>query len=343
MKTKALLVASAAIVFLLSSCGSSATSGPAEKVLSSKTFTEVIKKYDKVADFQDGVSIVTKDYKEGAINSKGKEIVPPEFFQIFDASEGIIIAENYDYKYGAYTIEGELAVPFKYSKLKTFKEGLSCFKSHTENGYFYGYLTSKGEEVIPARYQEASSFSEGVACIGIRNGWHTDYGYIDNKGTEIITPGYNQARDFSEGIAMVKKSGKWFGIDKKENILFTLPKDIEPAGNFHEGMMLVGNDADNLGYINKEGELVIACEYIAADSFQGNQAVVVKMDGKNPTLYIIDKKGKIKSTLKSSAELKNYKPVEKSFEEVFESIDALKELGKIGDTLNSLFGEDNNN
>ena len=271
MRTKALWAASAAIVFLLSSCGSSAPSGPAEKVLSSKTFTEVIKKYDEVDDFQEGVSIVSKSYKKGAINSKGKEIVPPEFFRIFDASEGIIIAENYDYKYGAYTIEGELAVPFKYSKLKPFKEGLSCFESQTDKGYLYGYLTPNGEEVIPARYQEASSFSEGAACIGIRNGWHTDYGYIDNKGAEIIAPGYDRARDFSEGIAMVKKGGKWFGIDIKENILFTLPKDIEPEGNFHEGMMLVGNEAENLGFINKKGELVIACEYIAAHSFQGNR------------------------------------------------------------------------
>lgn len=145
------------------------------------------------------------------------------------------------------------------------------------------------------------NFHEGLAWVrvskGVKNQFGTDdwYGYIDNKGN-LVTPFiYQSDRNFSDGYACVRDdNSKYSVIDKQGNTVITLNKG-ERMGSFSEGLACIYKN-DSVGYINKNGELVIP--YFSAyrgDAFCGGLAPIEVT--KRSTQYI-DKNGNIIIPLK---------------------------------------------
>ena len=98
---------------------------------------------------------------------------------------------------------------------------------------------------------------------------------------------------FYEQMAVVKKSDKsWFILDRDFNKHF-LPEGYEVESySYSNGLLLVSkteNKEKKYGFVDKNCNVVIPCDFSYAESFDGKYAIVEK-DGKDA---VIDKRGKI--------------------------------------------------
>lgn len=194
-----------------------------------------------------------------------------------------------------------------------------------------GYIDDKGNTVIEPQFESVSKFREGLAIVRLNN----KYGFIDLKGNIVIQPIYDYAQDFSNGLAAVIKDKNHFYIDKHGQTKITLPDGVA-AYSFSEEMAAVyylekarwgfidkngkiiippkfGNyDGvpkfknglakvyinDKYGYINKKGEYAIEPQYLDAEDFLDEYAIVRDF-GANGKYKMIDLKGKVIKVLNS--------------------------------------------
>lgn len=267
------------------SCGG-AKNGPASEVLSKKTFSAVISKYDTVGDFYDGVAVVATGWSNlGVIDAKGKEIVECKYYNIYHSCDGMLLFYN-DSKYGYFNTKGEVVVePGKYDDANHFSCGVARVK---KNGK-YGYINTKGEEVIPLNFDSCRDFSENLARVYAKG----KYGFINLKGDFVIVPSYSDAEDFSCGVALVSKSGTEYVIDVEGNIIYTADKNTEFLDcEFVENLIPVIKKQGrtlSTGYLNTKGEEAIPFDFQYAMPFEDGVAIVLK-DNK---IYSINTKGEI--------------------------------------------------
>lgn len=328
MKQKLILLVCAIFsIALLTSCGSN--SGEPQDVLSKKVYTQVINKYDVVRDFVDGLSVVRLDYKYGAIDTDGEEVIPVTLRSLNNAVEEMLIAENEDGKCGAYNIDGELVIPLKFDGLEDFAFGLSRAKLDGKDGYKYGYINKNGEEIVPIIYDSAQdSFTEEMAWIATDepNSWSSKYGFVNING-EIVIPqsfagahgfscglamvrtkngygfidkegilvtrgDYDSAEDFSDGVALVEKDDKCSVIDVDGNTMFEIPSGLEFDSEYADGLLRVFNKKTRLyAFLGKDGKEVIPFTYYAADVFQNGQALVAELGEDGIVYKLIDTDG----------------------------------------------------
>jgi len=128
------------------------------------------------------------------------------------------------------------------------------------------------------------------------------WGYIDLEGNLIIPYKFIYAEEFSEGLALVfeecsdlKKAHSHY-IDSKGNVIIDLTNSEEGSKfdmwgtfeyekgkfNFYDGMACFVNSENKWGFINKEGEFAIPCQYDEAGIFSESVAYAVingKMTG----------------------------------------------------------------
>ena len=131
-------------------------------------------KYDFIGEFHQGVAIVVKNGKYGAILQGGHEIIDP----------------SYDY-------------------ISSFKDG---YADAIKNGIFFILNLSGNMCVkdgidymeIPRKYQQARDFKDGLCCVCRSEKW----GAIDKNGHEIIPTQYDYLSDFIKGVAIYRISSR---------------------------------------------------------------------------------------------------------------------------------------
>lgn len=191
----------------------------------------------------------------------GKIILPFDYIDMGEYSEGLVACENLDGKYGFLDLEGNIVIPFIYDDAGAFSEGLApVFKADgyintilgRMTSYKCGYIDKKGNVVIPFKFIGFNSaselvFHEGLAKQCVRNNKTANYhyGYIDTKGNWAIEPIFDNAEDFENGVAEVAINDKY-------------------------------------GYINKNGDIIIPCIYDKYGGFVIDDSIIeVKKDGVN--------------------------------------------------------------
>lgn len=160
------------------------------------------------------------------------------------------------------------------------------------------YASRDGKRITSLDFVFSDNFAEGLALVGVAG---RGYGFIDESGKFVIPPIYENAEGFRNGKAVVVRNGKQLLIDKNgnETDVFNSEK-YQDVREFSEGLCRVSTlkldfmdlayhtDYPELagvwGYINENGDEVIAPQYIYADDFTDGIAVVCK--GK----WTIDKK-----------------------------------------------------
>lgn len=380
---KSILISSATLATLLmvASCGGS-TSGPAEKVLNKKVYAQVVNKYDDVGYFVDGICIVKAGWNQyGAINNKGEEIIPTNVYYLGKVVEGMIVAEDKDYKYGAYNTKGELVIPFKYDEVENYSSGLARVKTGGYSNTKYGYVDKAGNEVVAAKYDQASkAFHEGLAYIATRDGWDYKYGFINPKGEEVVPLMYKDAENFSDGMAAVRTKNGWGYINTKGELVtaakyddcmafnegfaavaydkvvavinkkgeeqFQFPKNITPAGSYHDGVILVVNEkTEKFGYFDTKGEMVLPLEFAAADGFRDGKALTARAEKGEVIYEFIDKNGKVTGTIDDDTYTWDYEDVEDAFYLAVEKVENDAENGKDSSSSKSISSsnDDSNN
>ena len=163
-------------------------------------------KYDFVGTFSEGLALVmTKDFKHGFIDKKGREVIPCDFDDARKFHEGMASVEK-SRKRGYIDKTGRIVVPCIYDDAYDFKEGLAAVRK----GDKYGYIDKTGKEVIPLEFESGFDFSDGMAIVKKDN----LCGYIDKKGKLVIPYLYHLAFDFEDGRAIVLNDSGLGYIDK---------------------------------------------------------------------------------------------------------------------------------
>lgn len=166
-------------------------------------------------------------------------------------------------QFGFINKAGKLVVPAVYDDAFDFNEGLAA----VQKDGLWGYINKSGVLVIPFRYENAGRFAEGLAPV-MKNG---KYGYIDMSGNTIIPFVYKFAYPFANGKALAgEEESEVVVLDTRGNEVFAaLLRSV-----FYEDLALVINDKGKLGFMNQNGQTVIACQYDDAMIFREGLAAV---------------------------------------------------------------------
>lgn len=262
----------------------------------------------------------------GMINSRYEEVVPCIYEKINQFEYGVSVA-RLNGKYAVINTEGNIKKHLNYTNVggfsdddfaKAYIDDLECYIDRQGEAqcplYDYidywdeddydmalvtkdgkkGYMNKDFEEVVECKYDNIRGFCDGLARVELDG----LYGYVDSTGEVVIPIEYDDTDyDFYKGIVNVKKNGKWGAIDKSNNIL--VPLKYSKLSGFGEHSHISGmpnnvalakrNGGEVLVNINGEE---ISKLYDEIRKF-GNEsyAVVVNRDG-DVTFGAIGKDGK---------------------------------------------------
>lgn len=129
--------------------------------------------------FSEGLAAVKKKGKWGFIDEDGNEVIPPQYIDTSEFSNGIVRVMNEDGKCGYVNRQNEVIVPFEYDWMGTFDGKNHTFVINGFNPVFHlsgsrkeGLVDNKGKLLLPVIY-------DSVICTG------------------------------QDGIVLVKLDGKW--------------------------------------------------------------------------------------------------------------------------------------
>lgn len=204
-------------------------------------------------------------------------------------------------RFGFANREGKIVVPPQFSDVGNFSEGLASFASGKDSALKWGFINSLGKVVIPAKYSSVGSFHSGVAFVEVDREWRL----IDATGTLIsATKLTNQpywtgrgfiAEETSLRSGFLNLKGKYDLPPEYSRIapLFESQTDSRINGfgredyseeNYRDGMpvyrnakyFLIGKDG-RYGVADGVGNIILKPQFDDISSFnKGHAAVVVK-------------------------------------------------------------------
>ena len=234
-----------------------------------------------------GMAIFTDEQGlQGVVNAEGKVVVAPQYTEI-QVFQGGMAAVDKDGRFGLINTQGEEVVAPQYVYAEALDNGLALVQREDLQS---ALLNDKGELVFPftlaawvvaggedwvtvsqddtqtmKNIQGETLFTFNGAIdgyfpeVGLFSLWDGGKnGFIDETGKEVVPPRYEESNGFSEGLAAVRAGDKW-------------------------------------GYVNAQGEVVIAPQFTGnleeggriGNFYQGSALVFA--DGKG---FLIDKAGK---------------------------------------------------
>jgi len=247
---------------------------------------------------QDDVQLfpIMSKAKYGFINQNGKIIIEPQFEDTLKFGNGEMFSEGLhsvkkDDKWGFIDLFGNIVIPFEFTFVKSFSEGLAPVRvTRIEDGIYksyWGFINKKGEFVVKPKFSDAGQFSEGIAYV-VTDG---KVSYMNKQGEVIISEvgdSWGEQAIFSEGRAAVSKDRLWGFIDKEGEMI--IPQVYKNVSSFKDGLGAVKKENErNTGYINTEGEIVIEPKFTLAWPFSEGLAHVQE----GVTHKVINTKGEV--------------------------------------------------
>jgi hypothetical protein len=150
-------------------------------------------------------------------------------------------------------------------------------KSNIQNNNNYsnarfGFINKHGTNIISSNYVKASSYKEGLASVADHINGRLLYGYIDLLGGLKIEMKFDDALSFSEGLASVRLGNKWGYINHEGD--WVLAPNYVKAKNFSEGLAFVEKEGNTWAFIDQKGNQRIEVKSGLTPSFsQGMTAV----------------------------------------------------------------------
>lgn len=132
--------------------------------------------FSQIESFVNGVSIVTFDNLQGAINNQGQIIIPFQYEELQTSSQNRIAFYELG-SWGFFDHKGQIVIPATYEFVGPFNEGLAL----ASKGSLFGYINPYGKTIIPFQYDYASNFEDGAAYVQIKAASFT----IDKTGKKI--------------------------------------------------------------------------------------------------------------------------------------------------------------
>lgn len=241
--------------------------------------------------FTNGFSSFRQNGKVGLVNTKGKIILEPLYYEVGTFSDGLCaffvedeLSDDY-HKIGYVDANGNIVITPKSGDFGLFSgdsfdydfhEGFALYRIQ-DNKYnqFYGFLNKKGEVAIKTVYTYALPFKEGLAPV-----CHSGKcGFINTNGETVIPMKYSEVWNFSEGLAAVYDGKHWGYINKQG--YYVLPSKYGTIDE-HEG----------IGYVNHFKNGIVAV-YLGTGSYMADMEVVAPSEMQKNKFAFIDKSGKI--------------------------------------------------
>lgn len=153
-----------------------------------------------------GINYQTIKQKEGYINWLGKQVIPNNFEEGFDFSNGKAIIKKGS-KYGAINLRGRVIIQPKFELLGNFGNGLAPVFIDS----VWGYINSVGKVVIQPQYDEVRPFKNAFAAVKKGKKW----GLINQQGGLILPYNYLKPPEAlnNEKIRVLKNGVGYIEID----------------------------------------------------------------------------------------------------------------------------------
>lgn len=221
--------------------------------------------YPTARDFHEGLAAVNNEFYIDTKGERASFIdkIPYEILKAYSFHEGVAVVGcniNEELKFGVIDKDGNILIPFEYHEISDCSEGIVVCTTHFRHlgpSYDENIIRSiDGHYVGKRKYFKAFSFREGLCRISEAN----LYGFIDKEEKYVIPPFLYNARSFSEGLAAVQKKYSWNFINKENKTVIRL--DLKDVWDFHNGFATVKPfDPPLWGLIDKEGNYVIEPQY----------------------------------------------------------------------------------
>jgi len=217
-----------------------------------------------------------ENFKWGFIDRAGTEVIPCNFQDAQDFSQGLAAAKRKG-RWGYINHSGDWEIKAKYKRVNPFSDGLAVVYTTKDKVLV---IDLSGEIVFRADYQEISPFTDGVAIGRIQEA----YFLIDRKGQRIIDEPFEHISKPVDGQIRVRQRGLE-GVLTTSGSWLIKPtwKKVHP---FFEGMARFLNKT-GWGYLDRNGKIALAGPYDMAGNFHNGRAVVADAQG----FYLIDSKG----------------------------------------------------
>lgn len=218
----------------------------------------------------------------------GKEVIPLIYDFSIQFNEGLAVVQK-DKKYGAVDKAGHVIVPIIYDSMDQFREGLAWVRSRIG----VGYVDKNGREVVPAVYDKVEH-KDGVIWVrkDDKYGLYDNTGKL-LKSLASTGYKYTSRLSDDMYVVSEAEVGQSFVLDKlgiiDRNGRLILPMKYHVIYDIEEGMFMVA-DTDNakLGLIDKTGRWIVPPIYGNFGKFHNGYAFVEL----NGLCGVIDKSGR---------------------------------------------------
>lgn len=274
------------------------------------SYEELYCNYKELSAICNDSMVVEESGKYGLADGLGVALLGAEYDEAYPYSEDglALVCKNGDYFYVDRDGQTRLVADASYAHLGMMSSG----RTVAEVGGSYGYLDEKLQPVTEFSWTKLSLISESVGACQLDGKWalvnkrgkvKTEYLYedvivdeagfccrqkrifvkeqgkyhlIDRKGKNIGELAFDDARCFSEeGSAAVCVDGKWGFVDAKGNLVIEC--QYEAAQSFHHGFAAVCADG-KWGYVDEEGNLVVEPQFEIATPISEKGTAAVKQE-----------------------------------------------------------------
>ncbi len=205
-------------------------------------------KYDRGAEFHEGLAAVRRKNKWGYINKSGEEVIPCKYITAYNFHEGLAAVLLNDEDLAFIDKNGSVvfhAVTHEHTSVMYYLDNLSGYLP-TRNYVSFSegmcylcdpfskiVLDTKGNIVFSLEEKLKGGhnccmwpYSCGLARVSLNKGNKRLFGFIDKSGNIAIPTNYSFACDFSDSLAWVS-NGKHYGcIDKTGKLIIDFVYDV---------------------------------------------------------------------------------------------------------------------
>lgn len=201
-------------------------------------------------------------------------------------------------------------LPKQFQKVFPFHEDLAGAEVGDSDPPLFGFIDREYKLVIPAKFTVIDRFEDGLAVAAIGGHYHctgcTDhldgcqFGVINRSGEFVIDPTFSKLKRVTSDVFDFRDEKNQRGglIDRTGKIIVELPRPGD-SWELSEGLIPFAwnckdySDFGNYGFIDLEGNIVIAPQFSFASPFNDGRALVSDHKGDDTTYGYIDKTGEL--------------------------------------------------
>ena len=210
------------------------------------------------------------------IFTASKDIISVRSFQNGLAAAEFWDSDNRETLWGFIDQSGQTVIRPQFSDLaiNSYFNDGSCPVSNEEGNY--GYIDVESRLIIPYQFDYAEPFFGDLAIFGRSTKGDLKFGLINKEGLYVISPSYYKIHRDGK-LYMVRDDNGWGWIDRDGNVL--IAPQFDQALPFNNSKFASVKIGDDYGFIDKKGKIVVNPQYQYVTSFYNGKALIQDQNG----------------------------------------------------------------